>query len=127
MAFDFAAQEKARIDAIMSAVKEKTGLNLTFEKRLDSFNLKVRDAANRVHVIVCYSGHSHLDIRSVLRQTNRNKGMSWLPGGEAGTNSTERFYWREEEFRIKDPYPYVIPSLRTKIEKIDGGSALTIQ
>lgn len=100
--------QRHQIDAILDAVRERTGLDLIYRWSNDLGSRAVcHDARGREHFVV-YNVHSHRGtdyalVRGVLRAKPRAKRRNWLTNGQASQGCTQVYWWREGELTVPLP------------------------
>lgn len=114
--FNMIEQEQKRIEAIIAAIKEKTGLELKYLKRLDFYNLHFRDAKNRDVVAICYGpNNGKFFIRSLLKRKGSKGRMTWLSNGQPSVNCVSLHQWPEDDFTVTDPCPTPLPDFKSNV------------
>lgn len=99
-------QEELRINSIVDAVNNKTNLNLKLVKRLDFYNLNLRNEKGVDFVVVCYGPtNDNFFVRSLLKR-NRKAKMTWFCNGQPASGCTSIHEWQEGEFLVEDPMPF---------------------
>lgn len=97
-------REQKRCAVILDAVKAKTGLDLVFVRRLESWNI-LTEHNGRDHVIVCYGPNvGKFTVRSLLKR-HGIRAMNWFCNGQASQGCKELFFWQDDEFSVEDPCP----------------------
>lgn len=98
-------QEELRINSIIAAVNNKSNLNLKLVKRLDSYNLNLRNEKGIDFVVVCYGPtNGNFFVRSLLKR-NRKAKMTWFCNGQPASGCTSIHEWQEGDFLVEDPMP----------------------
>jgi hypothetical protein len=103
--FDMNKQEELRINSIVKAVNNRLNLNLRLVRKLDFWNINLRNEKGKDFVIVCYGPtNNNFFVRSLLRR-NRQAKMTWFCNGQPASGCVAIQEWQEGEFLVEDPMP----------------------